>query len=133
MEMIILVGIAGSGKTTWCTKYLPSHTRISLDDIKNHDRKLEDRKIISELETGNNIVIDDTNLTKAIRKRHITIATRYHASINAVYFCIDTQKAYAQNCKRERKLPYYVLDKQKKQIEMPHIDEGFKFIQVLNV
>ncbi len=133
MEMIILVGIAGSGKTTWCTKYLPSHTRISLDDIKNHDRKLEDRKIISELETGNNIVIDDTNLTKAIRKRHITIATRYHASINAVYFCIDAQKAYAQNCKRERKLPYYVLDKQRKQLEMPHRDEGFGLVQVLNV
>ena len=131
--MIILVGIAGSGKTTWCTKYLPYHTRISLDDIKNHDRRLEDKMITSELEKENNIVIDDTNLTRDIRNRHITIAKEYHTMVNAICFCIDVQKAYEQNCKREKNLPYYVLDKQKKQLEMPLEEEGFGVVRFLNI
>ncbi len=128
MEMIILVGIAGSGKTTWCTKYLPHHTRISLDDIKNHNRKLEDKMIISELEKENNIVIDDTNLTRDIRERHITIAREYCTLVNAIYFCIDIQKTYVQNFKREKKIPCYVLDRQKKQLEIPREEEGFGFV-----
>ena len=45
MEMLILVDITRSGKTTWCTKYLPKHIIISLDDIRNHNRKLEDKMI----------------------------------------------------------------------------------------
>ena len=133
MEMIMLVGIAGSGKTTWCTKYLPEHIRISLDDIKNHDRKLEDKMISDQLEKKNNIVIDDTNLTRDIRKRHIAIARRYCAQVNTICFCIDMQRAYEQNSKREKNIPYYVLDYQKKQLEVPVKEEGFGFIQFLNV
>ena len=133
MEMIILVGIAGSGKTTWSTKYLPHHTRISLDDIKNHNRILEDKMIISELEKENNIVIDDTNLTQDIRKRHIAIAKKYCTLVNTIYFCINIQKAYGQNCKREKKIPYYVLDQQKKQLEIPHKEEGFEIVQFLKM
>ena len=133
MEMIILVGIAGSGKTTWCIKHLPHHVRISLDDIKNHDRKIEDKIIIKQLKKENNIVIDDTNLTRDIRKRHIVIARRYHTQINVIYFSIDIQRAYEQNCKREKKIPHYVLDRQKKQLEMPVKEEGFEVIQFLKV
>ena len=131
--MIILVGIAGSGKTTWCTKYLPQHVRISLDDIKNHNRKLEDKMIIEQLEKGNNIILDDTNLTLDIRKRHILTARRYCAKVNTICFCIDIQKAYEQNCKREKNIPYYVLVRQQKQFQIPVKDEGFETIQFLNV
>jgi len=133
MEMIILVGISGSGKTTWCTKHLPHHSRISLDDIKNHNRNTEDGMIAFELEKENNVVIDDTNLTRDIRQRNITIARRYGAHVNAIFFCINIQKAQAQNRKRKKRIPPYVLGIQKKWFEMPHKNEGLEFVQVLNV
>lgn len=131
--MIILIGIAASGKTTWSKKYLPQHVRISLDDIKNHNRTLEDKMIISELEKGNNIVIDDTNLTANIRQRHIRIAKKYDAVINAICFCIDMQKAHKQNFNREKNIPHYVLDMHKKQLEMPNKEEGFDCVQFLKI
>ena len=132
MEMIILIGIAASGKTTWSKKCLPHHVRISLDDIKSN-KTLEDKMIISELEKGNNIVIDDTNLTADIRQRHIKIAKKYGAVINAIYFCIDIQRAHKQNFNREKNISYYALNKQKKQLEMPNNEEGFDHIQFLNI
>ena len=110
MEMVMMVGIPASGKTTWCKMALPRHVRISLDEIKNSNRKIEDRMIEDELRRGNNIVIDDTNLTAEIRQRHISVAKRYGAKVNVVFLDVDIQKAHRQNAMRDGVLRHYVLD-----------------------
>ena len=127
----MLVGIAASGKTTWCKTALPRHVRISLDDIKRHDRRFENRMVEDELQKGNNIAIDDTNLTREIRKRHISVAKRYGASIKVMFFDVDVQKAHRQNSARNKDVPHFVLDMQKMQLERPSEDEGIDFIQII--
>ncbi len=132
MEVVILVGIAGSGKTTVCKKLFPHHKRISLDEIKRHNRTKEYKLIEQNLQQENSIVIDDTNLTRFIRKSHLRRVKKYNPSIVAVFLDYSIQRIQMQNSKRERQLPDHVLFRMKKQLEPPSYDEGFDYIQTLN-
>ncbi len=132
IEAIILVGIAGCGKTTFFKKFLPHHTRVSLDDIHEHNRSVEDRLINQNLSSGNNIVIDDTNLTRSIRSRHIENIKNFDARINAIFFNFSIHRIQLQNIRRDNPIPSHVLFHMRKQLEMPIYDEGFDYIQTLN-
>jgi len=132
MEVILLIGIAGSGKTIFCTKFLPNHTRISLDEVPNHDRAKQAELIENGLLEKQNIVIDDTNLTREIRSKHILIAKKYNAEIKAVFFDLPMFKIQLQNSKREKKLVDSALFKMKKILEPPSEDEGINFIQIIS-
>jgi len=132
MEVIIIVGIAGSGKTTVCKKLFPNHKHISLDEIRKHNRRKEYKLIEQNLQQGNSIVIDDTNLTRHIRSGHIIRVKNYNPRIVAVFLDYSIQRIQMQNSKRERQLPDHVLFRMKKQLEPPSYDEGFDYIQTLN-
>jgi len=132
MEVVILVGIAGSGKTTVCKKLFPHHKHISLDEIKRHNRTKEYKLIEQNLQQENSIVIDDTNLTRFIRKSHIRRVKKYNPHISAVFLDYSIQRIQMQNSKRKRQLPDHVLFRMKKQLEPPSYDEGFDYIQTLN-
>ena len=132
MEAIILIGIAGCGKTTFCKKILSHHVRISLDEIKRHNRKKEYKLIRENLEQGNSIVIDDTNLTRQIRRVLIQLIHQYNARVVGVFFDLSIHRIQIQNQRREKSLPSHVLFKMKKMLESPSEDEGFDFIQILD-
>lgn len=133
MEMVILVGIPGSGKTTWYKKTVPMYTHISLDEI-DHDRKVEDKMVECELQKGNNIVIDDTNVTRKIRQRHIVSAKKYNATVNVVFFDVRFQKAHQQNSMRKgkKRVPDGALTKFAILLEEPTLDEGINCIKVIH-
>ena len=114
-----------------CQKYISQHTRISLDNIDKHNRNKQDRLVEQALAEGKNIVIDDTNLTKKIRSRHITLARRFGATINAVYFDLPMHKIQIQNKRRDTSLESHIIFHMKKQLEPPSYDEGFDFIQII--
>ena len=99
-KLFLMVGIPGSGKTTLTRIAFPNHIHISLDKIKeisltkknsimkrhvlddeillnqrlSKTRKIEYVMMSDALRDGKNIVVDDTNLTKEIRKRHVILA-----------------------------------------------------------
>ena len=146
-----MVGIAGSGKTTLSKIAFPSHTHISLDVLKtipplekinilarhkdlscctglSNDRKRECVLLHKSLNAGRNIVIDDTNLTKDIRARHISTAHEYGAVVRAVHFT-NTSQAINYNKKRMRRLDDSVLYGQRDKKSAPTRNEGFDYIQ----
>ena len=129
MEVIIMIGISGVGKTTWANKLFTQHVQISLDKISNPNRKKENIMIEESLKQQHNIVIDDTNLTRKIRSKIITLAKKYNAQINAVFIDLPMCKIQINNINRETPLDKVVLYAQKKQLEEPCEDEGFDFIQ----
>ena len=128
MEVIVMVGIAGSGKTTLATLVFPSHRRISLDEIR-HDRRREDEMVEESLRQGENIIIDDTNLERKIRARHICLARRHGAQVKAVFMNLPMQKIQENNKNRKKSSPDGALFKMKKQLKPPTMQEGFDFIQ----
>ena len=124
-----MVGISASGKTTISNKLFPKHVHISLDKIPYSNRDIENTLIEENLLEKNNIVIDDTNLTRKIRSKIITLAKKYNAQINAVFIDLPMCKIQINNINRETPLDEVVLYAQKKQLEEPCEDEGFDFIQ----
>ena len=69
---IIMIGIQVSGKSTFCRMNIPDNfVRISLDDLNTRNRE---KILLSEcIAKEKNIVIDNTNPTKADRKRYIPV------------------------------------------------------------
>ncbi len=176
-----MVGIAGSGKTTFAKSEYPSHVRVSLDDIKksrdnvmrlvkeyeskncndddddnngvktNDDgikkkkkkknrlpeppsmtRKAEHVLMESALVEGKDVVVDDTNLTKEIRRHHILHAKKFGYHINVVSFQ-NTTRARKQNAERNgrQRVPDGVLNKQLREYEPPLMEEGFDLVWAL--
>ena len=131
MEVILLVGIAASGKTTFCKQFFSNHFRISLDEIEKHSRTKQAQIFENNLKLSKNIIIDDTNLTRKIRSMHIKLAKKYDAELKAIFFNYPIDRILLQNFKREKPLPHYALLRMNKQLEAPSEEEGFDFIQTL--
>ena len=64
-QYLFIVGAPATGKTTFCTKYLPDYMRLSKDDYKTPARY---RGIIQE-NLDNKLVFDNTNGTVSSRER----------------------------------------------------------------
>ena len=95
-----MVGISGAGKTTWTNKLFPQHVSISLDKIK-HNRNKENIMIEDHLKEQQNIVIDDTNLDRDTRSKHITLAKKYNAKITVVFVDTPMSKILINNKNRD--------------------------------
>ena len=149
-----MVGISGSGKTTLSKLAFPNHVHISLDNLRiisapekvdlltqhkhmpcckelSNERKRECVLLHKYLSEGRNVIIDDTNLTKDIRARHISTAHEYGGVVRAVYFT-NTSQAINHNRKRMKSLNDNVISEQREKITTPTEREGFEYIQTMS-
>jgi type II secretory pathway predicted ATPase ExeA len=73
MEMVILCGVQGSGKTTlYRDRFAATHEHVSLDVVGTRAR--EAKLLAACLEEGRSFVVDNTNPTVADRARYIDAA-----------------------------------------------------------
>ena len=123
IEYVLMIGVALSGKTTY-VKANFDHERIALSYFDN-DRKKEMEYIEKCLSQGKSVVIDDTNLTAAIRKQHIDLARKYGARVRGIL--MNTSRGLLEKRQRSRRNPFPIsaIYKQLNQLETPVIDEGF--------
>lgn len=152
-QIVLMVGIAGSGKTTLARSDYADHVHVSLDVIKtdfgsrcelariyqsrgyadaglSNNRRAEYVLIDDALAAGRSVVVDDTNLTARIRRGHIEHARAYGAAARAVFFR-DTARAYRQNARRAggERVPDPVLGRQAAELRPPAADEGYASIR----
>src|SRR5687767_5484122 len=102
MEMILLIGIPGSGKSSFYKKvFFHSHIRISLDMLRTRNR--EAKLMDFCFSTSMPFVIDNTNVSVEERNKYIESARRNKYQIYGYYFKADVKKCVDRNNRREGK------------------------------
>lgn len=124
--LVIMIGIQGSGKSTFYHKYLAnSYVRINLDTLKTrHQEEL----LISEcIKDGKSFAIDNTNPTRADRQRYIPLAQ--YAGYKVIGYFMESKLKTCIERNNQRtglaRIPATAIAATSNKLQMPSYDEGF--------
>ena len=121
----IMIGIQGSGKSTFCQKYLPNFYRINLDTLKT--RHQEQLAIDECFKCGRNFVIDNTNPTIDERGKYILRAKKEGYKILGYFMESKIKDCIERNNQRTGKacIPTTAIAATSNKLQLPSYDEGF--------
>jgi predicted kinase len=124
MEAVLLIGIQGSGKSTFCReRFFDTHVRISLDLLRTRHR--EQRLLALCLETRQRFVVDKTNASALERARYIGPARAAGFRVTGYFFEPDPAGAAERNRRRPHPVPAAGLFGTLKRLQRPLWQEGF--------
>lgn len=124
--MIIMIGLQGSGKSTFCRKNLTdTYVYVNLDTLKTRYRE---KLLIHEcIEQGKSFVVDNTNPTTADRQRYIPLAREAGYKIVGYFMESKLKACIERNNQRSgsAKLPSMAIAATSNKLQIPSYDEGF--------
>ena len=123
---ILFVGIQGSGKTSFYKERLQplGFTYISLDEL--HNRKRESALFQEAIASGANLLVDNTNPTRAERARYIEpLRQAGYDRIVCCFFQSRIRECIARNRQRGTTVPDKAIAATSNRLELPSVDEGF--------
>lgn len=132
MEAVLLVGVQGSGKTTFYRRhFFDTHVRISRDMVKTPRR--ERLLLLACLEGRQPFVVDNTNALASRRAEWIGPARAAGFRVVGLYFRTELSEALRRNHARPGKarIPPAGLVRTFKQLQLPSWDEGFDELRVV--
>ncbi|MBO4531356.1 MAG: ATP-binding protein [Paludibacteraceae bacterium] len=123
--MYIMMGIQGSGKSTFCSQYLPNVERINLDTL--HTRNKENLLIQDCQTKGCDYVIDNTNPSREERARYIPAAKQAGYQVIGYFMQSRLQECIQRNNLRvgKERIPAKAIAMTSNRLEMPSLSEGF--------
>ncbi len=123
--MVIMMGIKGSGKSTFCAKNFSEYTRINLDTLRT--RKKENDALWLAINRKENIVIDNTNPNVSARKKYIEVGKASQYRIIGYFMQSRLQECIERNDSRQgkEKIPSIAIACTSNKLEMPGYEEGF--------
>lgn len=145
-SLILLVGIPGSGKTTYAEKYIKEHpgtVHLSSDKIRKElwgDESIQSnpsevfllmqKRAVDTLSNGQSVVYDATNITRKDRVGIIAACPKFskiecHIVWAPIEICIERDAA------RERTVGKEVIDRMLKRFQAPYYDEGIDEINIV--
>ena len=96
MEAVILIGIQGTGKSTFCRERLfHTHVRINMDMLQSRHREM--LLLSACLNAKQSFVIDNTNPTREERARYIAPARGAGFKVVGYYFESKVRDALLRN------------------------------------
>jgi predicted kinase len=99
MQLILFIGIPGSGKSTYYTQhFFHTHLRVNLDMLRTRNR--EQRLLDFCFQTSMPLVVDNTNVTLQDRKKYIDQALQHRYTITGYYFEANLQRCLDRNATR---------------------------------
>jgi predicted kinase len=135
-ELIIFVGLQGSGKTTYYHQnFAATHVHVSKDLMPNaRNREARQRQMIEHaLAAGESVVVDNTNPTPAVRQPLIEMGRRHGARVAAYFFDVPVKVAVERNRARQGKarVPDVAVYVTAKKLKPPVFQEGFDEVRVI--
>ncbi len=121
-----MIGLQGSGKSEYCRQYLTDeYVRVNLDTL--HTRNNERLLLEKSFSENANIVVDNTNPTRADRERYIIPAKAHGYHVIGIFMESKIKDCIARNDLREgkAKLPAKAIAATMNRLEMPSKAEGF--------
>ena len=134
MEAVILCGVQGSGKSTFCRERLfHTHVRINLDMLQSRYR--ETLLLTACLNAKQSFVVDHTNATREERARYIAPARGAGFKIVGCYFESTVQEALVRNELRGpgHRVPDRGLRGTFARLQPPSANEGFDTLYLVRL
>lgn len=144
-SLILLVGIPGSGKTTYAHKYIKEHpgtVHLSSDSIRKElhgDESIQDnpgevfaimqRRAIDGLNFGYDVIYDSTAMTRKDRASIIAACPKF-AKIECHIIWAPIETCIERDAARERTVGKGVIDKMLKRFQAVYYDEGIDEIKI---
>jgi tRNA uridine 5-carbamoylmethylation protein Kti12 len=134
VEAILLIGIPGSGKSSFYKeRFYGTHLRINRDMLKTRQRE---RALIETcLKITQRFVLDKVNATRSDRSDVIVAAHAARFRVIGYFFQISTRVAVARNKERSGKaqIPLVGIFGAYKRLEPPSRAEGFDELFVVTI
>ena len=143
MRIVVLVGLPGSGNSTYLEQIragaLSSDAirRLLADDETDqtiHDRVFQTVRYLlrHRLALGRPVTyIDATNLTPEERQPYIGIGRSHGCEIEAIFFDVPLEVCRERNARRRRVVPGEAIEKMAARLVPPSVSEGFDRVAVL--
>lgn len=146
-SLILLVGIPGSGKTTYAKKYISEYPKtpvhLSSDKIREElygDESVQgnpaevftimQKRAIEALNEGHDVLYDATNVTRKDRASVIGICPKFaQIECHIIWAPIDT--CIERDASRDRTVGKEIIDKMLKRFQAPYYDEGIDEIKII--
>lgn len=145
-SLILLVGVPGSGKTTYAKNYIernPNTIHLSSDAIRKElygDENIQgnpgdifalmQKRAIEALNNGRNVVYDATNVTRKDRASIIGVCPKF-VKIECHIIWAPIETCVERDSTRERTAGRGIIDRMLKRFQAPYYDEGIDVIKVV--